>query len=74
MSPAALEQCITDIFTNQNIENIQRIRRHGSYHKTGVIPRSITASSKNFNTGVPLALEQLIAQGVNGKYLKSIYI
>lgn len=66
MSPAALEQCITDIFTNQNIENIQRIRRHGSYQKYGTIPKSITASSKDFKTGVPLALEQLIAKGING--------
>lgn len=66
MSPAALEQCITDIFTNQNIENIQRIRRHGSYQKCGTVPKSIAASSKDFRTGVPLALDQLIAKGVNG--------
>lgn len=66
MSPAALEQCITDIFTNQNIENIQRIRRHGSYQKSGTIPKCITASSKDYKTGVPLALDQLIAKGING--------
>lgn len=68
MSPAALEQCIVDIFTNQSIENIQRIRRHGSYHKTSTIPKSITVSSKNFNTGVTMALDQIIAKNThNGK-------
>ncbi|KAF5273457.1 hypothetical protein FQA39_LY07474 [Lamprigera yunnana] len=69
MSPAALEQCITEIFTNQSIENIQRIRRHNSYHKTSSIPLSITTSSKNFNTGVTLALNQIIAKNTqNGMH------
>lgn len=68
MSPAALEQCITDIFTNQNIENIQRIRRHGSYQKSGTVPKSITISSKDFKTGVPLVVDQLIAKGFNGEF------
>lgn len=67
MSPAALEQCIIDIFANQNIENIQRIRRHGSYHKTEVVSRTITASSRNFNTGVPNALQQLIVKNQTSK-------
>lgn len=60
MSPAALEQSIVDIFANQSIENIQRIRRHGSYQKSEVIPKSITSSCRNFAVGVPNALNQLI--------------
>lgn len=72
MSPAALEQCITEIFVNQNIENIQRIQRHGSYQKTGAIPKSITQSSKDLKTGMPLALDQIFAKataisGCNGE-------
>lgn len=67
MSPAALEQCVTDIFANQNLENIQRIQRHGSYQKTGTVPKSITASSKDLKIGVPLALDQLFMRGNNGK-------
>ncbi|KAK4883024.1 hypothetical protein RN001_006343 [Aquatica leii] len=69
MSPAALEQCVAEIFTNQSIENTQRIRRHDSYHKTSSIPLSITASSKNFSTGVTLALNQIIAKNTqNGMH------
>lgn len=72
MSPAALEQCATEIFSNQSIETIQRIRRHGSYHNTTSVPRSITASSKNFETGVTLALNQLITKNShNGKIIKN---
>lgn len=67
MSSAALEQCVVDIFANQTIENIQRIRRHGSYHKSSSIPKCITSSSKNFNPGVILALSQIIAKHSNGK-------
>lgn len=66
MSPAALEQCIVDIFINQNIENIQRIRRHGSYYKSEMFPKAITISSRNFNTGVPNALNQIIVKHHNG--------
>ncbi|XP_044757951.1 vacuolar protein sorting-associated protein 13A-like [Coccinella septempunctata] len=65
MSPAALEQSVTDIFANQSIDCIQRIRRHGSYQKSDVIPRSITASCRNFHSGVPIALNQLIVRGQN---------
>lgn len=69
MSPAALEQCVAEIFTNQSIDNIQRIRRHSSYHKTNNIPKGITALCKSFNTGVTLALDQLIARNIhNGRY------
>lgn len=67
MSPAALEQCITDIFVNQNLENIQRIQRHGSYQMTGTVPSCITASSKDLKTGVPLAFDQLFMGGMSGK-------
>ncbi|KAK9875024.1 hypothetical protein WA026_005834 [Henosepilachna vigintioctopunctata] len=65
MSPAALEQSIVDIFTNQSMDYVQRIRRHGSYQKADIIPRSITASCKNFQSGVPIALNQLIVRGQN---------
>lgn len=67
MSPAAVEACVTDIFMNQNIENIQRMRRHGSFHKSELIPKTITISSRNFLTGVPNALNQLIVKNYNGK-------
>jgi hypothetical protein len=67
MSPAALEQCVIDIFANQTIENIQRIRRHGSYQKSEVVPKMITASCRNFHSGVPNALNQLIVKKQNGK-------
>lgn len=67
MSPAAVEACVVDIFANQNIENIQRIRRHGSYHKSEIVPKTITISSRNFTTGVPNALSQLIVKNQNGK-------
>ncbi|XP_045467694.1 vacuolar protein sorting-associated protein 13C-like [Harmonia axyridis] len=63
MSPAALEQSIIDIFANQSVEYIQRIRRHGSYQKSDVIPRSITSPCRNFHSGVPIALNQLIVRG-----------
>nr|XP_022904021.1 vacuolar protein sorting-associated protein 13C-like [Onthophagus taurus] len=66
MSSVALEQCIVDIFANQNIENIQRFRRHNSYHKPSCIPKCITSSSKNFNPGVILALEQIIIRNQSG--------
>lgn len=66
MSPAALEQCVVDIFANQTIENIQRIRRHGSYQKSELVPKIITASSRNFHNGVPNALNQLIVKKQNG--------
>ncbi|KAJ8959925.1 hypothetical protein NQ314_006127, partial [Rhamnusium bicolor] len=65
MSPAAVEACVVDIFANQNIENIQRIRRHGSYHKSEIVPKTITISSRNFTTGVPNALSQLIVKNQN---------
>ncbi|XP_072395854.1 intermembrane lipid transfer protein VPS13A-like [Diabrotica undecimpunctata] len=66
MSPVAVEACVIDIFNNQNIENIQRIRRHGSYHKSEIVPKTITISSRNFTTGVPNALSQLIVRNQNG--------
>ncbi|CAH1961424.1 unnamed protein product [Acanthoscelides obtectus] len=66
MSPAAVEACVTDIFANQNMENIQRMRRHGSYHKSEILPKAITISSRNFSTGVPNALSQLIVKTQNG--------
>lgn len=66
MSTAALGQCIVDIFVNQNVDNIQRIRRHNSYHKSSIVPKSITASSRNFNPGVVLALEQVILRNHSG--------
>nr|XP_023015371.1 vacuolar protein sorting-associated protein 13C-like isoform X2 [Leptinotarsa decemlineata] len=66
MSPVAVEACVVDIFANQNIENIQRIRRHGSYHKSEIVPKAITISSRNFATGVPNALSQLIVKNQNG--------
>ncbi|CAH1112949.1 unnamed protein product [Psylliodes chrysocephalus] len=66
MSPVAVEACVVDIFINQNIENIQRIRRHGSYHKSEIVPKTITISSRNFATGVPNALSQLIVINQNG--------
>lgn len=71
MSTAALEQCIMDTFAHQSIENIQRVRRYSSYHN---VPRSITNSCKNFNVGVTLAFQQLIAYNHNGKlnYYKCI--
>ncbi|XP_017782614.1 PREDICTED: vacuolar protein sorting-associated protein 13A-like [Nicrophorus vespilloides] len=62
MSSVALEQSIMEIFNNQNIENIQRIRRHGLYHNACMLPKSITSSSRNFNPGVMLALDQIIAK------------
>ncbi|KAG5885876.1 hypothetical protein JTB14_019139 [Gonioctena quinquepunctata] len=65
MSPVAVEACVVDIFANQNIENIQRIRRHGSYHKSEIVPKTITISSRNFVTGVPNALSQLIVKNQN---------
>ncbi|KAJ8960584.1 hypothetical protein NQ318_013873 [Aromia moschata] len=65
MSPAAVEACVVDIFANQNIENIQRIRRHGSYHKSEIVPKTITISSRNFTAGVPNALSQLIVNSQN---------
>ncbi|XP_063908904.1 intermembrane lipid transfer protein VPS13C-like isoform X2 [Zophobas morio] len=65
MSPAALEQCVIDIFANQTFENIQRIRRHGSYQKSEVVPKIITASCRNFHSGVPNALNQLIVRKQN---------
>ncbi|CAH1186159.1 unnamed protein product [Phyllotreta striolata] len=65
MSPAAVEACVVDIFANQNIENIQRIRRHGSYHKSEIVPKTVTISSRNFVTGVPNALGQLIVTNQN---------
>lgn len=68
MSPAALEQCVIDIFANQTFENIQRIRRHGSYQKSEVVPKIITASCRNFHSGVPNALNQLIVRKQNGTY------
>ncbi|EEZ98160.2 hypothetical protein TcasGA2_TC000586 [Tribolium castaneum] len=65
MSPAALEACVVDIFAHQTIENIQRIRRHGSYQKSEVVPKIITTSCRNFHTGVPNALNQLIVRKQN---------
>ncbi|RZC35875.1 vacuolar protein sorting-associated protein 13A-like, partial [Asbolus verrucosus] len=65
MSPAALEQCVVDIFAHQSIENIQRIRRHGSYQKSEIVPKMITTSCKNFHSGVPNALNQLIVRKQN---------
>ncbi|KAB0792527.1 hypothetical protein PPYR_14486 [Photinus pyralis] len=62
MSPAALEQCVLETFAHQSIENTHRIRRHDSYHKTSTVPKSVTTLSKNFNTGVTIALSQLIAK------------
>ncbi|XP_057653630.1 intermembrane lipid transfer protein VPS13A-like [Diorhabda carinulata] len=66
MSPVAVEASVSDIFVHQNIENIQRIRRHGSYHKSEIVPKTITISSRNFVTGVPNALDQLIVKNQNG--------
>lgn len=57
-----------DIFANQNIEYIQRIRRHGSYQKSDIVPKSITSSCRNFHSGVPIALNQLIVRGQNGEF------
>ncbi|KAK5650330.1 hypothetical protein RI129_001359 [Pyrocoelia pectoralis] len=69
MSPAALEQCVLEIFAHQSVENTHRIRRHDSYHKTSSVPKSVTTLSKNFNTGVTLALSQLIARNTqNGMH------
>lgn len=67
MSSAALEQCVMDIFTNQTIENIQRIRRHGSYQKSSGIPKNVTSISKHFNPGVILALNQIMVKNTSGK-------
>lgn len=67
MSPAAVEACVTDIFMNQNLENIVRIRRHGSFHKSEIMPKAITISSRNFVSGVPNAVNQLIVKNPNGK-------
>lgn len=68
MSPAALEQCVTDIFANQTIENIQRIRRLGSYHKSNSMPKCISLFSKNFNPGVIFALDQIMAKNQSCKF------
>lgn len=67
MSAAALEQCVSDIFVNQSLENIQRIRRLIAYHKPHTQPRLIALSAKNFNPGVVLALDQIIAKNHIGK-------
>lgn len=67
MSSAALEQCVTAIFANQNIENIQRTRRLGSYTKSNAVPKFISYSSKSFNPGVILALDQIIVKNQSCK-------
>ncbi|GJQ74448.1 hypothetical protein Trydic_g21318 [Trypoxylus dichotomus] len=66
MSTASLGQCIVDIFVNQYVDTLQRIRRHSSYHKSSIVSKSITASSRNFNPGVVLALEQVILRNHSG--------
>lgn len=66
MSPAALEQIISDVFSSQNMEYMQRIQKYCACQRHDFFYKAITASSRDFRIGVPLALEQLIAKGVNG--------
>lgn len=67
MSLVTLEQCVADVFTNNNIENKQRSRRYNSYHKFNPMPKKVVESSKNFNPGVMLALDQIITKNPNGE-------
>lgn len=67
MSPAALEQSISEVYSNQNLDGLQRIKKRGTYQRYEITrPKELTASSRDLKMGVPLALEQLIAKGING--------
>ncbi|CAH0559657.1 unnamed protein product [Brassicogethes aeneus] len=59
MSPAALEQSILEIFENINMDEALLTRNQGVYFTSGMFPKLLAASSKNVETGVPIALSQL---------------
>ncbi|XP_025830546.1 vacuolar protein sorting-associated protein 13C [Agrilus planipennis] len=66
MSTAALEQMISNVFSNQMLDNIYRLGRHGSYQKNYFVPTAVLDGYRNFHIGVTLALEQLIIKNNRG--------
>ncbi|XP_060526445.1 intermembrane lipid transfer protein VPS13C-like isoform X2 [Cylas formicarius] len=67
MSPAAMETCIMDIFPSLNLDNLQtRPKRKASGElSNNELLKMVTASGKNFNVSVPVALAQLIVKNHN---------